>query len=675
MEHLAAFAFAVPLVVAGLLVAGSSRIPRVVVDLATLGTAIFSTTCCIILFVASRGAPLVYWFGEWTPRGRAAIGIDFVVDSLGAGVASVAGLLVVFALIYSIRYFDEVKALFHALMLIFLASMTAFSFAGDLFNIFVFFELMSISAFALTGYKIEEDSLEGAFNFGITNSIAGFLLLTSIGYLYARTGSLNLAGMGDRLSLSPHDPLVAMAFVFGITALFIKGGIVPFHFWVADAHAVAPIPVCVVLSGILDPLWIYGATQFYWTLFSGPLEPLQHRLRILFLILGLLTAVVGALMCSTQRHLKRMLAFSSVSHMGTVLAGFAFFGPAALAGALLYLAGHAFIKGSLFFGTGNLMNRFGSVDEIDLYGRGKEMRGTGLLFAIGGLALGGLPPFGIWFADTIVDHEMTLHGFWWSGVVLVAATALTGATVLRAGGHVFLGAGTIEDLQKKAPTADERKETSGSSGRTPLVMILPVLLTLLAALLPATIRPVPAAFREAAEHFVDRSEYAALVLDGRVPPPAVEAQPRGATQIGDAALRGLLATGLMLVMATWMLLRAPAVRRPRSRNTAGIIVRPLRKSLELLGRLHSGKVADYVAWIVVGVAVLGLVLIFPPCAASSPRGPRGSDLEGPSVSCVAPVSRPGLSIRANEILITRSTSVHPISSRRRHPPVHSKSRK
>jgi multicomponent Na+:H+ antiporter subunit D len=154
-------------------------------------------------------------------------------------------------------------------MLLFLAGMIGLCFAGDLFNLFVFFELMSVTAYALTAYKLEESTLEGAFNFTITNSIAGFLILLGIGLLYGRTGALNLAEIGRSLARGGAHGVVLMAMVAVMTGFFVKAAQVPFHFWLPDAQAVAPSPVCVLFSGVMVALGLYAAARVYWTVFAG----------------------------------------------------------------------------------------------------------------------------------------------------------------------------------------------------------------------------------------------------------------------------------------------------------------------------------------------------------------------------------------------------------------------
>src|SRR5205085_10166280 len=122
------------------------------------------------------------WFGGWKPRDGVSVGISFTVDPFGAALAALIATLVTAALVFSWRYFDEVGTLFHVLMLVFLGAMSGFVLSGDLFNMFVWFELMSVAAYALTGYRVEEASpLQGAINFAVTNTIGSLCILFAIG--------------------------------------------------------------------------------------------------------------------------------------------------------------------------------------------------------------------------------------------------------------------------------------------------------------------------------------------------------------------------------------------------------------------------------------------------------------------------------------------------------------
>src|SRR5205807_3191493 len=167
----------------------------------------------MLVLVRSERMTLVHWFGGWQPRHGLAIGVGFVAEPLGAGMAALAGVLVTAALVFSWHYMEEAPRLYRVLMLVFLAGMNGFALSGDLFNMFVWFELMGVAAYALAGYMVEElGPLQGALNFAITNTVGAFLILFGIGLLYGRTGALNLAQLGRTLGGRPADGLVIVAF-------------------------------------------------------------------------------------------------------------------------------------------------------------------------------------------------------------------------------------------------------------------------------------------------------------------------------------------------------------------------------------------------------------------------------------------------------------------------------
>src|SRR5207248_1084428 len=256
-------------------------------DAASVACALAVTAMCALLTLKTGGLT-VYWFGGFHPRAGVAVGISFAVDSIGAGMATLSAFMVSAALVYSVRYFEEIGSLYGA----------------------------------LTGHRV--------------------------------------------------DGLVTVALLLIMGGLLVKAAIVPLHFWLADAHAVAPVPVCVLFSGVMVELALYGLARVYWTIFSGPMSAHAAGLRATLVVLGAATAIVGATMCLAQRHLKRLLAFSTISHTGTFLLGLGLLTPAGLAASARYVPEHALLKGALFMAAGILLHRFGTVDEHDLRGRGRE---------------------------------------------------------------------------------------------------------------------------------------------------------------------------------------------------------------------------------------------------------------------------------------------------------------
>ena len=264
-----------PLVAAAGIAAFASHLPTRVVRSLSIAVAAMAVAVTTALLFRTFDHRVVYWFSGWRPHHGIAIGIDFAVDQMGAGLALFASVLVLAAIVFSVRSFRETPAhRYPVLMLTFLAAMVAFCLTGDLFDLFVFFELFSVSAYALTAYHAERPGpLQGAVNFGVTNSLGSFSILLGIALVYGRTGALNLAQIGHALAGRGPDALVVIAFSLLVVGFFVKAAVVPFHFWLADAYAAAPVPVCVVFSGVMSELGLFAVARLYWSTFSGALGP------------------------------------------------------------------------------------------------------------------------------------------------------------------------------------------------------------------------------------------------------------------------------------------------------------------------------------------------------------------------------------------------------------------
>ncbi len=552
---------------------------------------------CAALFLRAGGGEIVYWFGGWRPQAGVAIGIAFTIDQVGASLAALTALLVVCSFLFSSRYFETVHSLYQVLMLSFLGAMCGFSLTGDLFNLFVFFELMSATGFALCGYKTEEPGpLQGALNFAITNTVGAFLALSGIGLLYGRTGALNMAQIGHALQ-ARADTLVIVAFLLILCGFFVKAAIVPFHFWLADAHAVAPTPVCVLFSGVMVELGLYAVMRVYWTIFAGPLASSSGALRNILLGAGVLTALLGGVMCFAQRHLKRLLAYSTISHMGLMLIGFGLLVPLGLAGATLYIFAHAMVKSALFICSGILLHRFGTIDELELRGRGRipdrAIRVTAVVWVLSGLGLAGLPPIGTYLADGLFDRASHALGYGWVPYVIMTAEVLTGGAVLRAGGRVFRGWGVRRVAAGQEGQIEEGRETRGGHDRVPVLMVIPAAALLATGFVLGLAPGVRETVVAAAALFQDRQAYIDGVLHGVWHPvPA----PQGAEWPVLGAAKGA-AAALMAALLAWASLSLGRLRL-RLENA----IRPLRL-------LHSGQVGDYITWLTVGVAVFGAFFV------------------------------------------------------------------
>jgi multicomponent Na+:H+ antiporter subunit D len=602
MDSLVVFPVAIPLLTATLLIAGRWLLPLRVVELIGIASAGSAVVLSVLVFADARDELVVHWFGGWQPRHGIALGISFAVDPLGAGLAVLAGVLVTAALVYSYHYYEEAGALYHVLMLVFLGGMSGFAFSGDLFNLFVFFALMGVAAFALTAYRIEEvGPIQGAINFAVTNSIAGVMLLLGVTLLYGHTGALSLAQIGNALGGEKPDGLLVVAFLLIATAFFVKAAIVPFHFWLADAYAVAPSPVCAVLAGVMSDLGIYGLARVYWSVFEGPLGEYESRLRALLVALGILTALTGALMCFLQHHLKRLLAYSTISDMGILLAGIALLESQGLAGVAVYVLAHGFLKGALFLATGIVLQRRRTVDEFRLRGRGRSLPLVATAFIACAVGLAGLPPLGVSLGHSLLGEGARTVGYAWLPAVLALASAVTAAAIFRVWARVFLGLGPVDAASRTRETGEREPEheREGAGGRRRrAVLTAPMLALATAGVLVFVLPGLPESAERSAERFVDRPAYTAAVLEGRTPPLPAEPPPH---RVSFSSL--LYGVGSVLGAA---LLAALSLIEPR-RQLAKLTSRAA-PVVGVLRTAHSGHVGDYVAWLTAGSAALGILV-------------------------------------------------------------------
>ncbi|SDM43328.1 multisubunit sodium/proton antiporter, MrpD subunit [Methylobacterium phyllostachyos] len=568
---------AIPLVVCAVILTTAHLLPGRLPDILAIGAAVSVAVLCAVIARYAAQGPIVYWFGGWEPHDGVYLGIGFSVDEASGWIAAFIGMLYALTFVFAWGFFDRTHGHFHILMLLFLAAMVGFSFTRDMFNLFVWFEVMSVAAFALTAYHLAESSLAGAINFTVVNSLAGFLMLGGIGLIYAQAGTLDFEGIAAAVARGGRDPVVAGAFCLVAAALMIKGAIVPFQFWLADAHAVAPSPVSVIFSGSMVSLGLFGLAKVSAVVFAGSAQ-VQQALPILLIGLGSFTALLGGWMALLQRHLKRMLAFSTISHAGIMLAGIGALTAGGTGGMLVYVVGHGLVKGALFMIAGILLATQASIDEIALRGLGRGIWPAGIAMALAGLLLSGLPLGALDQGTRLVQGALSQQGH---GIALAATAvgaALTGAAVLRAAGRIFLGLGPDPGDEAGAPSEDEREKAN-----RPLWLMLAPCCALLA-------------------------------LDVAIPPELIaHALPRAAAAFMHQPAAGALVEGpAWLPWASVAAGLAGAGYGLFRNRLPKIVVQPVSATQSAPTRalefLHSGLIGDYAAWLAVGVAGIAAVL-------------------------------------------------------------------
>ena len=596
MSWIPALLVAIPLLAAAVTAGLDHVTPRPLQDAIVIGASTATTALSFVLLRHAYSHEVVHWFGGWQPRHGIALGIDFAVGPLAAGMCVVIGVVVTLALLYSLTFLREGARLFDALMLVALGAMCGFAMSGDLFNLFVWLELMAVAAYALTGFQVERlGPVQGAVNFAITNTLGGYLFAIGIALLYARTGALNLAQIGRTLAHGPAGGLVIVAMTLLLCGFLVKGAVVPFHLWAADAYAVAPAPVCAVLGGVMTDIGLIGVARLYWSVFAVPFGH-GHAVGDVLLWLGIVSAVLGGTMAFLQRHLKRMLAYSVVCHIGIMLAGIGLLDSSGLSGAELMFLAHALLTAGLFFVAGILHSDYGLIDELHLRGRARGCWAPAVAWFAGTIGLVGTPYVGIYLGHGLIDEGATELGRPWVPALLWLGSVLAGAALLRAGARIFLGWGDEDDaLLGKAIEEDPLERD--------VLRPLLVAVALVAVVLGVAISVIPGLGQRAeyaADRFRNTAGYAAAVLHAKpMPPPA--SLP---VSIRHTSLESILyGTGATIVALALALVGLNRRRLPR--QVSVVAERTLGPPVRVLHTLHSGVGGDYVTWVAVGTVVTG----------------------------------------------------------------------
>lgn len=574
---LPALPVALPLIFAAILMAGGHKLPRRLADGIPIVVSALVLAICVKLFLLSQNGPIVYWFGGWKPVGSAAIGISFSVDTISATIASFIAFLFLTAFTYSAWYFEDARHLYQVIMLCFMGAMCGFALTGDIFNLFVFFEMMSAAAFGLCAYKIEDSkAIAGAINFAITNTAGAFFVLLGIALVYGKTGALNMAQIGATLGKSPPDGAVIVSFALICLGLAVKGSIVPLHLWLDDAHAVAPTPLCILFSGIMVQIALYAIARIYWVMFAPALHPFADGIRAMFVAAGVITILLGGIMAFLQSHIKRLLAFSTVSHSGIFLCAIGFLNPLGIGALIAYVVSHGLIKASLFMGSGILLRRHGTLDVREMTRKSRDNLWGTLLFFAGGLGLAGFPPFGNFAAKGLVEHAGAAVHYVWIPAALILGSALDGGAVIKAGLQVYFGFGSHKGTLPKSDASKEQ-ETSGG-GKLPWTMTLPSVACLVACLVLGAWKTPFELFGRAASFFTNSA--------------AVRIAAPDLLSYGYEALTLALAA-----LFVWIALKRE-----------GRLERAFRGPIDFLKAVHSGIFPDYMAWLAAGAGVFSIAV-------------------------------------------------------------------
>ncbi|WP_336357742.1 monovalent cation/H+ antiporter subunit D family protein [Haloarcula sp. CGMCC 1.6347] len=414
-------------------------------------------------------------------------GIELVVDGLSGAVALLVAVVSLGVLAYARQAGPHSNA-FYGLYLLLVAGLTGMTVTGDVFNLYVFLEITGLAAYGLVASGRDASAAVAALKYLIIGTVGASLYLLGVGYLLAATGTLNMADLASKLGeMAAYDStLVLTAFGLMIGGLTVKVALFPLHTWQPDAYANAPDTVSAFISALVSTVSAYALARLLFSVFTVEFLAAVPVARWALVGLACVSIIAGSALAVSQDSVQRMLAYSSVSQFGLVIAGFAIATPLAVVGATVHLLGHAVMKGGLFAATGVIERKTGATTVNGYAGMGSRVPLSAFSFAVLSLAMVGVPPavgfVGKWY---IVLGAVNAEN-WAVVAVLLASTLLTLAYFARLVERLYFAEATIhsEDTPDEAPVTDGSGQAV-SFGMIAVVVIAAALAVALTAAVPA----------------------------------------------------------------------------------------------------------------------------------------------------------------------------------------------
>ncbi|HUT41721.1 MAG TPA: monovalent cation/H+ antiporter subunit D family protein [Gammaproteobacteria bacterium] len=343
------------------------------------------------LQTVAGGNVVSYELGGWAPPW----GIEYRVDALNALVALIIAGIAAVTLPYALRSVEREiprhqRSLFYAAFLLCMDGMLGISQTGDVFNLFVFLEISSLSSYALISLGQRRQALTAAYQYLVMGTIGATFLLIGIGLIYAETGTLNMMDLHTRLSDLASHRTVHTGFAFIVVGIGLKLAMFPLHLWLPNVYCYAPIAVTVFLAATATKVAVYIMLRMVFTVFPGSLVALTPT-GLVFLLLGVSGVLFASVAAIYQPDARRLLAYSSIGQIGYMVLGIAYGSALGLTATIVHVFNHALMKGALFMALGALVYRIGSSRLDRLAGSARQMPWTFGAIVIAGLSLVGVP--------------------------------------------------------------------------------------------------------------------------------------------------------------------------------------------------------------------------------------------------------------------------------------------
>jgi multicomponent Na+:H+ antiporter subunit D len=461
-----------------------------------LGAAALLAAALALLAAVWRNGIQVAQIGAWP----APYGITLVADLFSAIMLVLAGLMGLAVAVYSLASMDAARERFgyYPLLHVLLMGVCGAFLTGDIFNLYVWFEVMLVASFVLVALGGQRAQLEGAVKYVTLNLISSALFLAAVGILYGVVGTLNMADLAVQTGRMAQPGLMITLSILFLIAFGIKAATFPLFFWLPASYHTPPVAVSAIFAGLLTKVGVYALIRVFTLIFVQDVA-FTHTL---ILVIAGLTMVTGVLGAVAQNSFRRILSFHIVSQIGYMLMGLALFTPLALAGAIFYIMHHIIVKTNLFLVSG-VTQRLTGTDELKkLGGFYVAYPGLAVLFLIPALSLAGIPPLsGFWAKLTLIQAGLLTEQYVIVAVAL-GVSLLTLFSMTKIWGEVFW---------KPAPAG-----LAGSAHHLgPVALLLPIVgLALLTVAIGLTVQPLFALATAAAEQLLNPATYIQAVLGG-----------------------------------------------------------------------------------------------------------------------------------------------------------------
>ncbi|MEV0004557.1 Na+/H+ antiporter subunit D [Micromonospora sp. NPDC050980] len=501
MSGLVPLPVVVPLLGAALTLLLSGR-PRLQRSVSVLCLASVLLVAVVLLVGAYRHGPLVTRVGGWP----APVGIVLVADQLAALMLVVSSAVTLCVLLYSIGQGRAETgetapvSIFHPTYLVLTAGVTNAFLAGDLFNLFVGFEILLAASFVLITLGGTEARLRSGSTYVVVSILSSLLFLSAVGLVYAATGTLNMAQLAGRLDAVPSGVRLTLELML-LLAFGIKAAVFPVSAWLPDSYPTAPAPVTAVFAGLLTKVGVYAIIRTETLLFPG------GRVSGLLMVVAGLTMVVGILGAVAQSDMKRLFSFTLVSHIGYMIFGVALSSVAGLSGSIFYVVHHITVQTTLFLVAGLVEERAGSTDLRRLGGLARVTPVIAVLFFVPAMNLAGIPPFSGFLGKLGLLQAGVAAGGTLPAVLVAAGTATSLLTLYVASRVWNIAFWRAPRLATTTPVA---RLPGLMVGATAALVALGVLLTLVAG-------PLFQVTADAAADLRQRTPYVRAVLPRDMP--------------------------------------------------------------------------------------------------------------------------------------------------------------